>query len=88
MKKPTTVTTEKFYTVSAVLQIYEYTYTEFFSLSLDEISNKFDSWARTGHQVLRSSLRLGDDYVSFIGFSDLIGVVSQYEDTHVMTRTR
>ena len=88
MKNTTLSAAENLYTVSAVLQIYEYTHTEFFSLSLEEIKGKFDSWVRTGHQVLRSSLRFGDDFVSFNGFSDLLEVVSQYKDTHVMPRTR
>ena len=72
-------TTSNLYTVSAVLQIYEYTYSEYFSLSIEEIEEKYDSWARTGHQVLRSSVRLGDEFVSFNDFSDLLRIVSQHE---------
>ena len=81
-------TTTDFYTVSAVLQIYEYEHTEFFSLSLREIKEKYNSWARTGHEVLRSSVRLGNDFVRFNGYSDLLELVSQYENAHVMVRTR
>ena len=88
MKQLTSETSKNLYTVSAVLQIFEYIYTDYLSLSIEEIRNKLEHWSMSGHQVLRSSVRIGDEFVSFNGFSDLLRIVSQYESSLGKVRTR
>ena len=52
MKELSPESTNCLYTVSVVLQIYENIHTDYFTLSIEEIKEKYESWAKTGHQVL------------------------------------
>ena len=58
-----------------------YVHTEFFRLTLDEIKEKFDSWARNGHQFLRISVTFdGEEYLKVKDFEDLCWVIKYKDD--------
>lgn len=77
----------KTYTVSAILKVGPYIYSEFFRLTLDEIKDKFESWNRNNHQIIRVSLTFDDDdsnepeYFRVKDYNDLCWVIEHKDDT-------
>ena len=74
------------YTVSAILKVGPYIYSEFFRLTLDEIKDKLDSWDRNNHQIIRISLTFDDDddkeatYLRVKDYNDLCWVIEHKDD--------
>lgn len=60
---------QKNYSVSAVLQLGPYIYTEYLRLTPDEIKERFQSWIRNDNKILRASISLDDD--KFIPITDI-----------------
>ena len=60
---------QKNYSVSAVLQLGPYIYTEYLRLTPDEIKERFQSWIRNDNKILRASMSLDDD--KFIPITDI-----------------
>ncbi len=57
------------YSVSAVLQLGPYIYTEYLRLTPEEIKDRFKSWIRNNNKILRASISLDDD--KFIPINDI-----------------
>ena len=69
------------YSVSAILCVGPYVYTEYFRLTLDEIKDKFDSWARNKHSVVRISVTFdGKKYLRVKDYDDLCWVIKYKDD--------
>lgn len=76
------------YTVSVVVGVGDYIYSEFFRLTLDELKEKFDSWARNGHQFLRISITFdGEEYLKVRDYEDLCWVI-KYKDDPLFAYTK
>ena len=69
------------FAVSVILRVGPYIYSEFFRLTLPEIKNKFDSWIRNNHQILRISITFDEkEYLRVKDFEDLCWVVKHKDD--------
>ena len=80
-KKNENTKNEPKYAVAVLLRCDPYIYSEFFRLTLDEIKEKFDSWIRNEHQILRISITFnGDEYIRVKNYTDLIWVVKHKDD--------
>lgn len=81
--------TTRSYTVSAVLQVYEYIYTEYLSsFSKNELKNRLQLWERNNQQIVKGSVRLGSDFVSFDDCDDLLRIIDEYEETFEIFKAR
>ncbi len=69
------------YTVSIILRVGPYIYTELFRLTCDELKGKIDSWIRNGHELLRISITLdGKEYFRVKDYEDLCWVIKHKDD--------
>ncbi len=69
------------YTVSIILRVGPYIYTELFRLTLDEIEEKINSWIRNKHELLRIAITFdGKEYFRVKDYEDLCWVIKYKDD--------
>ena len=75
-------------TVSAVLSVGPCTYTEYLSLSKEELISKCLSWERNNHQIERLTFYSEKETVSVRSYSELYGLLSPHDEFVKVPMTR
>ncbi len=67
--------------MSAILRLGDYLHTESFRLTLDECKEKFESWSRNNHKIIRLSITFdGNEYYRVKDYNDLCWVIAHKDD--------
>lgn len=77
------------YTISAILTVgNEYMFSEYMSLSKNDIIDRFASFERNGFEILRAKMMIGDAEVNFTDYTNLYNTICNLNDDLDYSMTR